>query len=88
MWSVGETGRVWTGRGMTVIDDGAWTVIFHEAGHRGLATSYSVKYKDLDGLLNYLKEEDLRDLGWTPLVILSLCAGSDYDLPKRPESSS
>lgn len=87
MWSVGVTGRVWPGRGITVIDDGTWWCIKHVGGYHGLGTQNSVRFKELEGLLNYLTDEDLQHLGWTPLVILSLSAGSPYEFQERPESS-
>jgi len=88
MWSAGETGRVWTGDGITVIDDGTWWCIKHEGGYAGLGTQNSVRFEELSGLLNYLTEEDLQHLGWTPLVILSLATGSPYELQAGPEGPS
>lgn len=87
MWSVGKQGRVWTGDGITVIDDGTWLCIKHEGGYHGLGTSNSVRFNELDGLLKYLTDEDLQHLGWTPLVILSLAEGSPYEFQARRKGS-
>jgi hypothetical protein len=86
MWVMREKCREWCGDGITVIDDGTWWCVKKARGYHGLPYQNTVRFKELAGLLQYLAAVDLRHLGWTPLVILSLSAGSPYELQAGTES--
>lgn len=76
----GKGDRRWTSGRLTVIYNGSWLVYRSVRGYQGLGTTWTERFEEPDGLLNYLTAEERQRLGLTPLVILSLVTGEQDEL--------